>query len=130
MSVKFVDNSDEILRALSEACERGLYRCGEKAKEYAKDLCPVDTGNLRNSIKSTVIDGKEMHVGTKTKYGIYQELGTGKYAVNGDGKPTKYQDAQGVWHWTAGNRAHPLIKPSIADHKETYRNILKDELNK
>lgn len=97
MSVTFVDNSDEILRALGEACERGLERCGKKAVEYAKDLCPVDTGNLRNSITHTVEDGKKAIVGTPTKYAIYQELGTGKYAVNGDGKPTKYQDAQGIW---------------------------------
>ena len=58
MSITFVDNSDEILRALGEACERGLFRCGEKAVEYAKDLCPVDTGNLRNSITHTVEDEK------------------------------------------------------------------------
>ena len=117
MSITFVDNSDEILRALGEACERGLFRCGEKAVEYAKDLCPVDTGNLRNSIDSAVIDGKEMRVGTQTGYAIYQEMGTGKYAEGGGGRPTpwKYQDAQGIWHWTAGNRAHPFIKGQCAE---------------
>lgn len=131
MSITFVDNSDEILRALGEACERGLFRCGEKAVEYAKDLCPVDTGNLRNSITHTVEDGKKAIVGTPTEYAIYQEMGTGKYAEGGGGRPTpwKYQDAQGIWHWTAGNRAHPFIKPSIADHQGTYKNILKDELS-
>ena len=98
----------------------------------AKDLCPVDTGNLRNSISAAVIDGKEVRVGTPTEYAIYQEMGTGKYAEGGGGRPTpwKYQDAQGIWHWTAGNRAHPFIKPSIADHQGTYKNILKDELSK
>ena len=50
MSVDFVDNSAQLLAAFRDACERGLWRCGEKAEEYAKDLCPVDTGNLRNSI--------------------------------------------------------------------------------
>jgi HK97 gp10 family phage protein len=132
MSVTFVNNSDETLRALGEACERGLERCGEKAVEYAKDLCPVDTGNLRNTITHTVEDGKKAIVGTPTEYAIYQEMGTGKYAEGGGGRPTpwKYQDAQGIWHWTAGNRAHPFIKPSIADHQGTYKNILKDELSK
>lgn len=132
MSITFVNNSDEILRALGEACERGLFRCGEKAVEYAKDLCQVDTGNLRNSITHTVEDGKKAIVGTPTEYAIYQEMGTGKYAEGGGGRPTpwKYQDAHGIWHWTAGNRAHPFIKPSIADHQGTYKNILKDELSK
>lgn len=51
MKISLVDNSDEILRALGEACERGLWRCGEKAEEYAKDLCPGagdGTGDLKN----------------------------------------------------------------------------------
>ena len=135
MSITFVDNSDEILRALGEACERGLWRCGGKAEGYAKDLCPGagdGTGRLKNDIAATVIDGKEMHVGTNVYYGIYQEMGTGIYAENGDGRPTPwcYQDEQGLWHWTAGNRAHPFIKPAIADHAKTYLNILKDEMRK
>ena len=130
MSSTFVDNSDEILRARGQACDRGLFRCGEKAVEYAKDLCPVDTGNLRNSISAAVIDGKEVRVGTPTKYAIYQEMGTGQYAEGGGGRPTpwKYQDAQGIWHWTAGNRAHPFIKPAVADHGNTYRKIMEDEM--
>lgn len=135
MSITFVDNSDEILRALGEACERGLWRCGEKAEEYAKDLCPVDTGNLRNSIthaEHAEAGGGEMYVGTDVNYAVYQEMGTGVYAENGDGRPTPwcYQDEQGLWHWTAGNRAHPFIKPAIADHEKTYLNILKDEMRK
>lgn len=73
MSITFVDNSDEILRALGEACERGLFRCGEKGVEYAKDLCPVDTGNTRNSITHTVEDGKKAIVGTPIEHAIYQE---------------------------------------------------------
>ena len=112
--------------------ERGLFRCGEKGVEYAKDLCPVDTGNTRNSITHTVEDGKKAIVGTPIEHAIYQEMGTGKYAEGGGGRPTPwcYQDTQGIWHWTAGNRAHPFIKPSIADHQGTYKNILKDELSK
>lgn len=135
MSITFVDNSDEILRALGEACERGLWRCGEKAEEYAKDLCPVDTGNLRGSIthaEHAEAGGGQMYVGTDVNYAVYQEMGTGVYAENGDGRPTPwcYQDEQGLWHWTAGNRAHPFIKPAIADHEKTYLNILKDEMRK
>ena len=49
MSITFVDNSDEILRALGEACERGLFRCGEKGVEYAKDLFLFESGLAENS---------------------------------------------------------------------------------
>lgn len=137
MSVTLQDNTENVLRALKDACEAGLERCGEKAEGYAKDLAPFDTGNLRNSISHNVEGGKEMQVGAKgmqngvnVDYAIYQEFGTGKYVAGGRPTPWKYQDENGNWHWTAGNKAHPFIKPSIAEHEKTYLNILQNELNK
>ena len=35
---------------------KGLEECGFTAEGYAKKLCQVDTGNLRNSITHTVDD--------------------------------------------------------------------------
>lgn len=130
MNINFTDNSAAVLTALQQACETGLERCGMKAEEYAKDLCPVDTGNLRNSITHTVVDAKKAYVGTPVEYGIYQEMGTGKYIQGGRPTPWCYQDESGNWHWTAGNKAHPFIKPAVADHRKTYKNILRDELAK
>lgn len=69
MSVKFTDNSGEILNALGTAAVRGLEKCGLVGERYAKLLCPVDTGNLRNSI-SHAVDSGEMaaYVGTNSEY--------------------------------------------------------------
>ena len=54
MKVDFTDNSKEVLAAMHEAVARALEKCGLVAEGYAKKLCPVDTGNLRNSITHTV----------------------------------------------------------------------------
>lgn len=121
------DNSDEVLEAFRQACLRALERCGMKAEGYAKDLAPVDTGNLRNSITHEV-DGNTVYIGTNVEYAPYVELGTGKYYPGGRPTPWAYQDDNGVWHWTAGNPAKPFIKPAVEDHKRTYRNIIEDEL--
>lgn len=135
MSVTLQDNTEDVLKALKDACEAGLERCGEKAEGYAKDLAPFDTGRLKNDITHSV-DGNELNVGVydgsgvNVDYAIYQEFGTGKYVAGGRPTPWKYQDENGNWHWTAGNRAHPFIKPSIAGHEKTYLDILQDELNK
>lgn len=132
MSVQFTDNTNEVLEAMREAALRALERCGEQAEGYAKDLCPVDTGQLRNSI-SHVVDDAENAVyigvpGGPTSYGAYVELGTGIYAEGGRPTPWVYQDAKGNWHWTRGNKAQPFLKPAVADHAGTYRNIIEDEL--
>lgn len=129
--VRFIDNSGEILREFGEAVQRALERVGEQAEGYAKDLAPVDTGQLRNSISHVVDDGENVvYIGTPLEYGAYVELGTGIYAEGGGGRPTPwvYQDAKGNWHYTRGNPAQPFLKPAVADHAQTYRNIIEDEL--
>ena len=125
--VLFIDNSKLFQEAFEAACKRALERCGMQAEGYAKDLTPFDTGNLRNSITHKVV-GNEVYIGTNNEYGAYVELGTGKYAEGGRKDPWVYQDEEGRWHHTNGQRAQPYLKPAVADHKQTYRNIIKDEL--
>ena len=69
-----------------------------------------------------------VYIGTDVEYAPYVELGTGKYAEGGRPTPWAYQDDEGNWHWTAGNPAQPFLKPAVADHAQTYRNIIEDEL--
>ena len=128
-SVEFTDNSDEVKAAMRSAILRGLEMCGLAAEKYAKKLCPVDTGNLRNSISHTV-DTEEpaAYIGTNNSYAPYVCLGTGKYAEGGRPTPWVYQDAKGQFHWTAGNRAQPFLKPAVADHAGKYRQIIEAEL--
>ena len=128
-NIIFIDNSGMVLEEFHAACLRALERCGMQAEGYAKDLTPVDTGNLRNSIFYKV-DPREpaVYISTKVEYAAYVELGTGKYYPGGRQDPWVYQDAHGNWHHTHGQRAQPYLKPAVADHKQTYRNIIEDEL--
>ena len=129
MNVEIQDNSKEVSAALKAALLRGLEKCGLVAEGYAKRLCPVDTGNLRNSITHQVDSSESAaYIGTNVEYAAYVELGTGKYYPGGRPTPWAYQDAKGEWHWTAGSRAQPYIKPSVAAHANTYRKIIEDEL--
>lgn len=131
MNVEITDNSKEFSGAIHAALLRGLEKIGLVAEGYAKKLCPVDTGNLRNSI-THVVDEQEPAaiIGTDNEYAAYVELGTGIYAEGGGGRPTPwvYQDAKGNWHYTRGNKAQPFLKPAAADHAIQYRKILEDEL--
>ena len=131
MNVQFTDNSKEVSDNIKAALLRGLETCGFVAEGYAKKLCPVDTGNLRNSI-THVIDEQEPAaiIGSNNSYAAYVELGTGIYAEGGGGRPTPwvYQDAKGNWHYTGGNRAQRFLRPAGADHAGQYRDILESEL--
>lgn len=128
MDFTIKDNSEEIKRALKEATVRTLERIGLQAEGYAKDLCPVDTGTLRNSITHKVVnDDNEVYIGTNNEYAAYVELGTGIYVQGGRQDPWYYQDDKGSWHRTRGSKAQPYLKPAVADHKRTYQNIIEDE---
>ena len=157
MNIKCTDNSDQVKAEMQAAVERALEKCGLVAEGYAKRLCPVEAGNLRNSIThatagrpgQTLKYTKEMqesgaqpskmqitsdaentvYIGSAVFYAPYVELGTGKYYPGGRPTPWKYQDAKGNWHWTHGNPAKPFLKPAVADHKQTYRKIIEGEMN-
>ena len=106
MEVKFADNSNKIISALTdEALPRALLRIGLQAEGYAKDLAPVRTGRLRNSITHVENEQeKSVIIGTNVEYGPAVELGTTR------------------------QRAQPYLKPAISQHGQTYKNILEDEL--
>ena len=129
MNIDFKDNSQAVLKAMQQAVEKALEECGLVAEGYAKKLAPVDTGNLRNSI-SHKVDPEEpaVYIGSNTSYAPYVELATGIYAEGGRPTPWVYQDANGNWHWTRGNKAQPFLKPSVADHQKQYRQIIEQEL--
>lgn len=129
MKITLEDHSDEVLAALESACAIALETCGLVAEGYAKKQCPVDTGNLRNSITHTVDQNeKTAYIGTNSEYATYVEMGTGKYYPGGRPKPWSYQDENGNWHTTSGQRAQPYLKPAVADHVEQYKNIIQAAL--
>lgn len=129
MNIDIQDHSAEVSAAIKAALLRGLEKVGLVAEGYAKTLCPVDTGNLRNSITHAVDEQEPAAIiGTNNSYAAYVCLGTGKYADGGRPTPWVYKDAKGQFHWTAGNKAQPFLKPAVSDHAEQYRDILKKEL--
>lgn len=83
-----IEGLDELLATLSvlggntkESCRKGLERGAKKIQKNAKYLAPVDTGHLRNSIKTksqTTQDGAEAQVFTNLEYAPYIEFGTGQ----------------------------------------------------
>lgn len=114
-----------------KAIDIALRQCGEFLVNEAKKRCPVDTGILRNSI-SYEVDGDTLIVGTNLYYAPYVELGTGLFAVNGDGRqvvPWAYLDQEGNWHATKGQHPQPYLKPSLDDNKAGIVKLFYDKFS-
>ena len=134
MAVTFNDYSDEVLEAFDAACLKALERCGKQAVDFAQDLCPEDTGALKNSITHMVDEAEPAaYIGTNQSYAAYVEFGTGEYSSVGGGTPKShlvYMGDDGEWHIGKPRKPQPYLKPAVANHVGTYRNIFKDELSK
>lgn len=131
MTIDITDNSGLVREEFQAAVLRALEKCGLTAEGYAKLLCPVDTGNLRNSITHQVDEGEPaVYIGSASEYAAYVELGTGKYYPGGRPTPWVYQDEHGNWHMTYGQRAQPYLKPAVADHAGQYHAIIEEELKR
>lgn len=129
MKITLEDHSAEVYKELEAACQRALEKCGLVGEGHAKKLCPVDTGNLRNSITHMVNDGEKVaYIGTNSEYAVNVECGTGVYYPGGRQTPWTYQDEKGNWHLTHGQRAKPYTKHAVADHAAQYNRIIEQEL--
>lgn len=66
---------------IKESSRKALERGAKKIQKNAKYLAPVDTGQLRNSIKTKsqiTQDGVEAQVFTNCEHAPYPEFGTGQ----------------------------------------------------
>ena len=98
------DNTDEWGEAYRAGVARGLEEMGLAAEGYAKALCPVDTGRLRNSITHAREDELHEVIGTNVEYGRYVELGTSRA------------------------KAQPFLAPAAGGHTGEYAQIMRSAL--
>ena len=137
MSVEFTDNTAKIKAALSEGVIGFLHEAGGEIQAQTQRNSRVDTGQTKGSYKYIVDEGKDestVAVGSDIENAIWEEFGTGEYALHGDGRKGGwvYQDVTGVWHYTRGKTPkQPLTKAfqSVAPKiKKQLVNIIKQNL--
>ena len=110
-SIIFTDNLDKVLEAVDSAITAGLVEIGTKVQGYAKDLTPVRTGILRDSICVEVDkDEKAAYIGTmverfpKKPYGKYVELGA------------------------RGRSGVHMLQRAAAEHTGEYKRLMEDAM--
>lgn len=99
------NNIPQVMDEMNKKKAKALEIIGGKAESYAKKLCPVDTGNLRNSITHQQLDENTEVIGTNVEYAPYVELGHRK--VGGGNVPPKH-----------------FLRPAAENHAEEYKKIV------
>lgn len=136
MSVELKDNSIKVKAALNDAIISWLYQAAEVIESQVKQNTAVDTGQLKGSWDFTVDESeKEAVIGSPLENAIWEEFGTGEYALHGDGRKGGwvYVDEKGG-HFTRGKKPRRMLHNAFetkrtAIVKEAER-IIKSEMGK
>ena len=129
---KFEDNSKKVKQQIQRATEAGMESALLMIEGAAKAKAPVDDGELRDKLDHNVTKkGNQMigKMGSPLDYAPYVEFGTGEHAENGAGRKGgwSYQDEEGNWHYTKGQKPQPYLRPAFRENKKNVQDTLGKE---
>lgn len=127
-NIEFKDNSINVKGRLDDIAIQFLEDGKNSIASQASKLSPVDTGALKASFQTdSFVDESEYtaYIGSSLEYAIWQEMGTGEYAVNGNGRKGgwAYEDPKtGETVWTHGTHPKRMLYHAFQEKKETVKN--------
>lgn len=132
-NVEFKDFSFEVKNAIGDGINAVLEECAGEIESQTKRNSRVKTGKTKNSFRHKVVDSEHTaYIGSDDENAIWEEFGTGEYALNGDGRKGGwfYEDEEGNGHFTHGKppsrafwKAFNSLKNKIINH---IQNSLKE----
>lgn len=112
--IRFEDYSKQVIDAIDRGILNALEEVSGELEGRVKDNTRVDTGKTKASWSHKVDEVKhEAYVGSNYENAIWEEFGTGIYALNGNGRkdvPWVYQSEDGKWHRTNGKKPSRALK--------------------
>ena len=91
----------------------------------------VDTSKTKNSFRHTVDDDAHIaYIGSDEENAIWEELGTGEHALQGNGRKGGwfYVDAKGDGHFTRGKKPSRAFWHAYTNMKKKIENRIKEKL--
>ena len=131
MAVEFHDFSMEVKAALDDAVKAYLYEAGGELEAQVKRNSRVGTGQLKNSWTYRVEEEKGVcTVGSPLENAIWEEFGTGEYALKGNGRKDgwSYLDEKGEWHHTMGKKPTRALWNALNTKKKKFARYIADKL--
>ena len=89
MGIEYTNNCAKVKEAFSKGVQAFLYEAGGEIQAQTMRNSRVDTGQTKGSYQYKVEEGSNestVHVGSNLENAIWEEFGTGEYALHGDGR--------------------------------------------
>ena len=120
------DNGRFISAFVSPAVRASVAAAAALVEGRAKELCPVDTGRLRDSISTHTIESEtaiRAYVAPNTPYAGYVEFGTG---IRGASSPGAGSGPYSP-NWR-GMPAQPYMRPAVDESKPAINDLFRSNL--
>ena len=124
--VEFKDYTVQVKDAIDDNINAVLEECAGELESQVKRNSRVRTGKTKNSFRHHVDDDKHIAtIGSGDENAIWEEFGTGDYALKGNGRKGGwfYEDEEGNGHFTHGKKpsrafwnAYTALKSKIINH--------------
>lgn len=138
MAIKFEDATEKVKEKLYDTMVKWMYDSAGELQSQTIKNSRKDTGQTRGSYQYRVIekdDRVDGYIGSNAENAIWEEYGTGEYALKGNGRKTPwvYKNRKGEFYWTTGKTPHRpmrraynekiemLIRQLAKDLSETFR---------
>ena len=105
--VVFEDFSIQVQNAIDNNVNAVLEECAGELESQVKRNSRVDTGKTKNSFRHKVVDSEHVaYIGSDEQNAIWEEFGTGEFALGGNGRQGGwvYKDETGHWYRTTGKK--------------------------
>lgn len=130
-NVVFEDNSIKVNNLIESKAIKFLEEAKSVVASQASRNSPVKTGDLKRSFQTdSLVDEAERtaYIGSSLEYAIWQEMGTGEYALQGNGRKGGwcYKDPEtGETVFTRGTRPKRMLYHAYLQKKDAVENRAK-----
>jgi hypothetical protein len=133
MSVTFEDHSDKVAAEIKRRLLNALEEGGALLESTAIQLTRVDTGKTKGAWGHIVDEsGMEVSIGNTDENALWEEFGTGEYALEGNGRQGKWfvspENLSAKWRarfpdgmWTHGKKPQRMLYTSFQRNKEKVK---------
>lgn len=131
--VEFKDHSIEVKSKLEALAVAALEEAAGELESQVKRNTAVRTGQLKNSWQHRITSNGDIHtaeIGSPLENAIWEEFGTGEYALNGNGRKGGwfYKDEKGDGHFTQGKHPRRAFHKAYTAKKNALIRLIQNKL--
>lgn len=128
--MSYKSNLGNVLSRIEQAAQNAAFEAAETIRGQAARNTKVDTGKTKGAW-ATVSDGTTAIAGNSEQNAIWEEFGTGEYALAGDGRKggwVYFDEGRQKFYFTKGKKPKRALTLAYNAKKSAAKNIIKKRM--